>query len=137
MKSISDKWKKLRLQYYRLKKANNNTDVGTTKFIWYDVIDEILSHTSKANGVSGTMDQGEFVRRIAAEPVNFEHGDEEMVSQPVLDHPIKLYMHLQVLGIKRLVVTLALHMAHVLQILLDLEVKVFFQLQNVQKLIGI
>ena len=87
--------------------------------------------------MSGTMDQGEFVRRIAAEPVNFEHGDEKMVSQPVLDHPIKLYMHLQVLGIKRLVVTLALHMAHVLQILLDLEVKVFFQLRNVQKLIGI
>ena len=50
MKSVSDKWKKLRSQYYRVKKANNNTGVGATKFIWNDVIDEILSHTEKANG---------------------------------------------------------------------------------------
>ena len=28
------------------------------KFIWYDQIDKILSHTTKANGVPGAMDQG-------------------------------------------------------------------------------
>ncbi len=56
VKSVSDKWEKLRSQYYRVKKANNNTGVGDTKFIWIDVIDEILRHSTKANGVSGAMD---------------------------------------------------------------------------------
>ena len=33
VKWVSDKWKKLRSQYYKIKKANNNTSVGPTKFI--------------------------------------------------------------------------------------------------------
>ena len=80
VKSVSDKWEKLRSQYYRTKKANNNTGAGATKFIWYDAIDEILSHTAKANEVSGAMDQGEFVRGTAAALVSLEdevEGDSE------------------------------------------------------------
>ena len=61
VKSVSDKWEKLRTQYYKIKKANNNTGAGATKFISYKTIDEILSHTAKANGVPSAMDQGEFV----------------------------------------------------------------------------
>ena len=77
VKSVSDKWEKLRSQYYRVKKANNNTGAGATKFIWYDAIDEILNHTAKTNGVSGGMDQGESVRGIAAAHVNLEDEGEE------------------------------------------------------------
>jgi len=72
VKSISDKCEKLQSQYYRVKKANNNTGAGATKFIWYDAIDEILSHTAKVNGVPGAMDQGESVRGTAAALVNFK-----------------------------------------------------------------
>ena len=70
VKSVSDKWEKLRSQYYRIKKANNNIGAGATKFIWYDAIDEIFSHTAKANGMSGAMDLGESVRGTAAASVN-------------------------------------------------------------------
>ena len=63
---------KLRSQYYKIKKANNNTGASATKFIWYDAIDEILSHTAKANGVFGAKDQGEYVRGTAATPVSLE-----------------------------------------------------------------
>ena len=49
------------MHYYRVKKANNNTGVGATKFIWYDAIDEILSDTAKVNKVSDAMDQEEYV----------------------------------------------------------------------------
>ena len=38
-----------------------------------------------------------------------------MVSQPKLDYQILLYQHLQVLEMKTLVVSLALHLAHMLQ----------------------
>ena len=62
VKSLSDKWEKLRSTYSKIKKLRNQTctcvrDDGT-KFPWYDQIDEILSLTAKANGVPGAIDQG-------------------------------------------------------------------------------
>ena len=54
MKSLLDKWDKLRSTYAKLKKLRNQTDGGAcddgAKFIWYDAIYEILSLTAKANG---------------------------------------------------------------------------------------
>ena len=83
---------KLRSQYYRVKKANNNTGAGATKFIWYDAIDEILSHTAKANGVSGGMDQGESVRGTATAPVNLEdEGDGEAPCTRSPDHTVPAF----------------------------------------------
>jgi hypothetical protein len=62
VKSLSDKWEKLRSTYSKIKKLRNQTGAGVqddgTKFPWYDQIDEILSLTAKANGVLGAMDQG-------------------------------------------------------------------------------
>jgi hypothetical protein len=62
VKSLSDKWEKLRSTYSKIKKLRNQTGAGVwddgAKFIWYDQIDEILSLTAKANGVPGAMDQG-------------------------------------------------------------------------------
>jgi hypothetical protein len=62
VKSLLDKWEKLRNKYSKIKKLRNQTSAGVrddgTKFPWYDQIDEILSLTAKANGVSGAMDQG-------------------------------------------------------------------------------
>ena len=76
VKSVLDKWKKLRSHYYKVKNANNNTGVGATKFIWYDTIDEILSHTAKANGVFGAMDQGKYVQGTTATLIHLEDKDE-------------------------------------------------------------
>ena len=62
VKSLSDKWEKLRSTYSKIKKIRNQTGGGVrdegAKFLWYDEIDEILSLTAKANGVPGGMDQG-------------------------------------------------------------------------------
>ena len=62
VKSLADKWEKLRSTYSKMKKLRNQTGGGArddgAKFIWYDEIDEILSLTAKANGVPGGMDQG-------------------------------------------------------------------------------
>ena len=61
MKSLSDKWDKLQSTYAKLTKMRNQTGGGTrddgAKFIWYNAIDEILSLTTKANGISGGMNQ--------------------------------------------------------------------------------
>ena len=94
VKSVSDKWEKLRSQYYRTKKANNNTGACATKFIWYDAIDEILSHIAKANEVPGAMDQGEFVRGTAAALVSLEdevEGDSEPAWTQSLDPTIPTF----------------------------------------------
>ena len=62
VKSLSDKWEKLRSTYSKIKKIQNQTSGGVrdegAKFLWYDEVDEILSLTAKANGVPGGMDQG-------------------------------------------------------------------------------
>ena len=62
VKSLVDKWEKLRSTYSKMKKLRNQTSGGAhddgAKFIWYDEIDEILSLIAKANGVPGGMDQG-------------------------------------------------------------------------------
>ena len=62
MKSLSDKWEKLRSTYSKIKKLQNQTSGGArddgAKFIWYDQLNEILSLTAKAVGVPGGMDQG-------------------------------------------------------------------------------
>ena len=62
VKSLSDKWEKLRSSYSKIKKLRNQTGAGVrddgAKFIWYDQIDKNFSLTAKANGVQGAMDQG-------------------------------------------------------------------------------
>ena len=58
---VSHKWEKLSWQLYRIDKTNNNINVGATKFIRYDIIDKILSHIAKANGVHSAMDQIKFI----------------------------------------------------------------------------
>ena len=62
VKSLSDKWEKLRSSYSKIKKLRNQTGASMrddgANFIWYDQIDEILSLTAKANGVPGALDQG-------------------------------------------------------------------------------
>ena len=61
MKSLSDKWEKLRSTYLKMKKLKNQTSGSArddgAKFIWYDQTDEILSFMAKAIGVPGGMDQ--------------------------------------------------------------------------------
>ena len=61
MKSLSDKWEKLRSTYSKIKKLQNQTGEGArddgAKFIWYDQINEILNLTTKVVGVPGGMDQ--------------------------------------------------------------------------------
>ena len=57
VKSLSDKWEKLRNTYSKIKKLRNQTgacvqDDGT-KFSWYNQIDKILSLTANTNGVPG------------------------------------------------------------------------------------
>jgi hypothetical protein len=135
VKSVSDKWEKLRSQYYKVKNANNNLGVGATKFIWYDAIDEILSHTAKANGVSGTMDQGEYVRGIAALPMNLEDegvGDGEPAWTRSPDRTVPAFT---CTGNGETRSTAAPHLIHMPPTLLDVEVKVLLRVQNVQKLI--
>ena len=50
VKSLSNKWEKLRSTYSKIKKLRNQTGAGVrddgAKFIWYDQIDEILSLTA-------------------------------------------------------------------------------------------
>ena len=62
IKSLSDKWEKLRSTYSKIKKLRNQTGAGVwddgTEFPWYDQLDEILNLTAKVNGVLGAMDQG-------------------------------------------------------------------------------
>ena len=62
MKSLSDKWEKLRSTYSKMKKLQNQTGGGArdddAKFIWYDQINEIFSLMAKAVGVLGGMNQG-------------------------------------------------------------------------------
>ena len=89
--------------------------------------------------MSGAMDQGESdsVRGTAATPVNLETKVKEMVKQPRLDHQIRLYQHLHVMGMVTLILLLALHLAHVLQILLDVGVKVILPMQSIHELTGI
>ena len=68
VKSLSDKWEKLRSTYSKIEKILNQTGDGVrdegAKFLWYDEIDEILSLTAKANSVPGGMDQGVPVPRM-------------------------------------------------------------------------
>ena len=133
VKSVSNKWKKLQLQYYRIKKANNNTGAGATKFIWYDTIDEILSHTAKANGVPGAMDQWESIRGTAAAPVNLEDDDEPTWTRS--PNPTVLALASSGNGDTRSSAsTLPRTM---LQILLDVGVKVLLPLQSDHELIWI
>ena len=88
VKSLADKWEKLRSTYSKMKKLRNQTggsahDNGA-KFIWYDEIDEILSLIAKANGVPRGMDQGVPIPRTGSSsaPIDIsqEHnGDGEPV----------------------------------------------------------
>jgi hypothetical protein len=68
VKSLSDKWEKLRNTYSKNKKLRKLTCAGVrndgAKFIWDDQIDKILSLTAKTNNVPGTMDQGVSVPDI-------------------------------------------------------------------------
>ena len=84
VKSLSDKWEKLRSTYSKIKKLRNQTGAGVrddgAKFIWYDQIDEILSLTAKANGVPGAMDQGVPVPdtgNSSAHTDGYEEADED------------------------------------------------------------
>ena len=93
MKSVLDKWEKLLSQYYRVKKANNNTGAGATKFIWYDAIDKILSPTAKANGVSDAMDQEESQGTVVAR-VNLKdegEGDGEAICTRSPDRSVRAF----------------------------------------------
>ena len=126
VKFVSNKWKKLRLQYYRVKKANNNIDIGATKFVWYDAIDEILSHIAKANGGSGAMDQGEIVRGTAAAHVNLEDEGEGDGEPTCTRSPNRTVPAFTCFGNVEICSTAST--SHVLQILLDVEINVLLRL---------
>ena len=82
MKSLSNKWEKLRSTYSKIKKLQNQTGGGARddggKFIWYDQINEILSLTAKAIGVPGGMDQGVPIpgTGTSTTPIDDSHEDD-------------------------------------------------------------
>ena len=82
VKSLSNKWEKLRSTYSKIKKLQNQIGGGArddgAKFIWYDQIDEILSFTAKAVGVPGGMDQGVPIPRTGTSnaPIDVSHEDD-------------------------------------------------------------
>ena len=59
---IRNKWDKLKRRYYKEKKLHNvmGDNVGS-QWIWFNMIDEVLSGTAKAHGVSGGVDNGQNV----------------------------------------------------------------------------
>ena len=59
---VRDKWDKLKRYYHKEKKVHNVTgDNGGSQWIWFNLIDEILSGTAKADGIPGGMDNGKEV----------------------------------------------------------------------------
>ena len=72
---VRDKWDKLKRHYHKEKKLHNVTgDNAGSQWIWFNMIDEVLSGTAKAEGVPGGMDNGR--------PVGV---DEQAPSQPEED----------------------------------------------------
>ena len=82
VKSLSNKWEKLRSTYSKIKKLQNQTGGGARddggKFIWYDQINEILSLTAKAVGVPRGMDQGVPIpgTRTSTASIDVSHEDD-------------------------------------------------------------
>ena len=91
VKSLSDKWEKLRSTYSKIKKTRNQTGSGVrdegAKFLWYDEIDEILSLTTKANGVPGGMDQGVPVPRTGTSSAPVDVSEDEFRDGKPLSPP--------------------------------------------------
>jgi hypothetical protein len=72
---VRDKWDKLKHHYHKEKKLHNVTgDNAGSQWIWFNMIDEVLSGTAKADGVPGGMDNGRNVG-----------GDEQPPSQPEVE----------------------------------------------------
>ena len=82
VKSLSEKWEKLRSTYSKIKKLQNQTGGGArddgAKFIWYDQINEIFSLTAKAIGVPRGMDQGVPIPGTGTSnaPIDVSHVDD-------------------------------------------------------------
>ena len=80
VKSLSDKWEKMRIAYSCQKKLMNQVGAGArddvAKWIWFDTMDEILSLSAKATGVPRAMDQGVPVlgTKTASQPMNLDEG---------------------------------------------------------------
>ena len=94
VKSLSDKWEKLRSSYSRIKKLQNQTSRGACddggKFIWYDQINEILSLTAKVVGVPGGMDQGAPIpgTGTSTAPIDVSHEDDRDAEPSSTQSPI-------------------------------------------------
>jgi hypothetical protein len=57
---VRDKRDKLKRHYHKEKKLHNVTgDNAGSQWIWFNMIDEVLSGTAKADGVPGGMDNGQ------------------------------------------------------------------------------
>ena len=70
---VRDKWDKLKRHYHKEKKIHNVTgDNGGSQWIWFNLIDEVLFGTTKADGVPGGMDNGEEVGGKEQPPVQQE-----------------------------------------------------------------
>jgi len=76
VKSLSDKWEKLKSTYSKIKKLCNQISGDARdediKFIWYDKIDEILSFATKINRILKGMNKEYLVSkmRTSIAPIN-------------------------------------------------------------------
>ena len=90
VKSLSDKWEKMRSAYSCQKKLMNQIGAGTrddgAKWIWFNSMDEILSLSAKTTSVPGAMDQGVPVPEtgIASQLANLDEGG---LSSPIPSPP--------------------------------------------------
>ena len=75
---VRDKWDKLKRHYHKEKRIHNVTrDNGRSQWIWFNLIDEVLSGRAKANGVPGGMNNGEEVGGEEQPPVQQEEAPEQ------------------------------------------------------------
>ena len=76
---VRDKWDKPKRHYHKEKKIYNVTgDNGRSQWIWFNLIDEVLSGTAKADGILGGIDNGEEVVREEQPPVQQEEAPEHV-----------------------------------------------------------
>ena len=75
---MRDKWNKLKRHYHNEKRIHNVTgDNGGSQWIWFNLIDEVLSGTAKVDGVLGGMDNGEEVGGEEQPPVQQKEAPEQ------------------------------------------------------------
>ena len=74
---LKDKWAKMCQQYYRQKKIYNVSGDNSrfTRWIWYNVLNAMLSEIAKANGVPGGNDHGAPVIGTQVPPKEVEVHD--------------------------------------------------------------